>query len=61
MSSKRPVTVVLDDSLEERVNTRRVTGKKIRSFSDVAREALAKGLDVLEQCQEDPPPTRVIS
>ncbi|WP_437600303.1 hypothetical protein WMF28_01915 [Sorangium sp. So ce590] len=49
MSSKRPITMVLDAALEDRVNTRRVIGKKIRSFSDVAREALAKGLDVLEQ------------
>ncbi|WP_434048057.1 MULTISPECIES: hypothetical protein [Sorangium] len=59
--SKRPVTVFLDNALEERVNARRIAGKRIRSFSDVTREALAKGLDLLEQCQEDPPPTRVIS
>jgi predicted component of type VI protein secretion system len=54
--SKRTRTVVVDDALEERVNTRRVAGKKIRSFSDVAREAMAKGLDVLEQERQSAPP-----
>ncbi|WP_437301199.1 hypothetical protein [Sorangium sp. So ce426] len=51
--SKRGVTVFLDDELENRVNQRRVAGKRIRSFSAVTREALSRGLDVLEQEQRN--------
>ncbi|WP_437590462.1 hypothetical protein [Sorangium sp. So ce1000] len=59
--SKRYVTIYLDDALERRVNARRVIGSRIRSFNAVTCEALAKGLELLEQCQQDPPPPRVIS
>jgi hypothetical protein len=53
--SKRGVTVYLDDELEKRVNKRRVSGERIRSFSAVTREALFRWLDVLEQAQQSDP------
>ncbi|WP_438014904.1 hypothetical protein WMF18_28955 [Sorangium sp. So ce315] len=50
--SKRPVTVLLDDTLEERLNNRRRVGLgRIRSFSDVTREVLIRGLDSLDREQ----------
>ncbi|WP_437714952.1 hypothetical protein WMF45_00185 [Sorangium sp. So ce448] len=52
MSSKRPVSVFMGDALERRVNRHRIGGDKIRSFSDVAREAIEKGLDVMEREQQ---------
>jgi Arc/MetJ-type ribon-helix-helix transcriptional regulator len=55
---KRPVTVVLDDGIEQRITARRAAGKRIRSFSDVTREALSKGLDALDQ---EPPANQSIS
>lgn len=48
--SNRSASVWLDEELERRINTRRITpGGRIRSFSVVAREALIKGLDALER------------
>lgn len=47
--SMRGVTVFMGDALERRVNGHRVDGGKIRSFSDVAREAMEKGLDVMDR------------
>ncbi|WP_437983734.1 hypothetical protein [Sorangium sp. So ce117] len=49
MSSKRPVSVFMGPELERRVSRHRIGGDKIRSFSDVAREAMEKGLDVMER------------
>ncbi|KYF98456.1 hypothetical protein BE17_07650 [Sorangium cellulosum] len=49
MSSMRGVTVFMGDALERRVNGHRVNDGKIRSFSDVAREAMEKGLGVMER------------
>jgi hypothetical protein len=39
----------MEDELERRLHARRVIGGRIRNFSAVAREALIKGLDVLDQ------------
>ena len=47
--SMRGVTVFMGDALQRRVNGHRVDVGKIRSFSDVAREAMEKGLDVMER------------
>ncbi|WP_437731284.1 hypothetical protein [Sorangium sp. So ce1335] len=47
--SKRPVSVFMGDALERRVHRHRAHGDKIRSFSDVAREAMEKGLDVMDR------------
>ncbi|WP_438040936.1 hypothetical protein [Sorangium sp. So ce128] len=47
--SKRPVTVLLDDEVEARLHRRRVSRDRIRSFSDVTREALIRGLDVMDR------------
>lgn len=47
--SKRAVTVLLDREIEQRLNSRRVGPKRIRSFSDVTREALIRGLDAMER------------
>ncbi|WP_438020702.1 hypothetical protein WMF18_17210 [Sorangium sp. So ce315] len=54
MSSKRPVSVFMGDELEQRLHARRIAGGRIRSFSDVAREAMEKGLDVIEREARSP-------
>jgi hypothetical protein len=39
----------MGDELEQRIHARRIVSGRIRSFSAVAREALIKGLDALDQ------------